>query len=60
MLFRSENVMWLEEHCGLKRESLDAFLPEELQNKMTAQGMIQMLPGIHKSDGFFVARFRKV
>ncbi len=52
--------MWLEEHCGLKRESLDAFLPEELQNKMTAQGMIQMLPGIHKSDGFFVARFRKV
>ncbi len=55
-----ENVMWLEEHCGLKRESLDAFLPEELQNKMTAQGMIQMLPGIHKSDGFFVARFRKV
>ena len=55
-----ENVMWLEEHCGLKREALDAFLPEELQNKMTAQGMIQMLPGIHKSDGFFVARFRKV
>ena len=55
-----ENVMWLEEHCGLKRESLDAFLPEELQNKMTAQGMIQMLPGIHKSDGFFVSRFRKV
>ena len=36
-----ENVMWLEEHCGLKRESLDAFLPEELQNKMTAQGMIR-------------------
>ncbi len=55
-----ENVMWLEEHCGLQRESLDSFLPEELQNKMTAQGMIQMLPGIHKSDGFFVARFRKV
>ncbi len=55
-----ENVMWLEEHCGLKRESLDAFLPEELQNKMTAQGMIQMLPAINKIDGFFVARFRKV
>lgn len=55
-----ENVMWLEEHCGLQRESLNPFLPEELQNKMTAQGMIQMLPGIHKSDGFFVARFRKV
>lgn len=55
-----ENVIWLEEHCGLRRESLDSFLPECLRNKMTAEGMLQMLPGIHKSDGFFVARFRKV
>lgn len=54
-----ENVMWLEEHLGLKRESLNEFLPEQLQNKMTRQGMLQMLPGIQKSDGFFVARLVK-
>lgn len=54
-----ENVSFLENSCQLIKESLDAYLPEVLHNKMTAEGMLQMLPGIHKSDGFFVARFRK-
>lgn len=55
-----ENVMWLEEHLGLRRDSLNKFLPETLKNKMTEQGMLQMLPGIQESDGFFVARLLKV
>ncbi len=55
-----DNVQWMESELGLKRESLDEFLPELLTNRMTAQGMLQMLPGIHKSDGFFIARMRKV
>ena len=54
-----ENVAWLVEHFDLETESLDPYLPEELQNKMTGQGMLQMLPGIMESDGFFVARLRK-
>ena len=54
-----ENVQWMEENLGLMRESLDGYLPEELRNKMTGRGMLQMLPGIQKSDGFFVARLRK-
>lgn len=54
-----ENVQWLTQQCGLKTDSLDAFLPKILKNKMTARGMLQMLPGIHKSDGFFVARMIK-
>lgn len=54
-----ENVAWLEKHCGLQRESLQPFLPESLHNRMTAEGMLQILPGIHESDGFFVARLRK-
>lgn len=54
-----ENVLWLEEHLGLKRESLDSYICETLRNKMTATGMLQMLPGVQKSDGFFVARFIK-
>ena len=51
-----ENVAWMEENCGLKRDSLNAFLPESLRNRMTEKGMLQMLPGLQKSDGFFVAR----
>lgn len=55
-----ENVMWMEENLGLERESLDEYLPEILRNRMTAQGMLQMVPGIQQSDGFFVARLKKV
>lgn len=54
-----ENVQWLMEQTGLFPEPLDPYLPESLHNKMTAQGMLQMLPGIQRSDGFFVARLRK-
>lgn len=54
-----DNAKWLADSCGLKPESLDDYLPEVLCNKMTADGMLQMLPGVHQSDGFFVARFRK-
>lgn len=45
--------------CGMQPESLEPFLPEELWNDTTKDGYLQMLPGIHKADGFFVARFRK-
>ena len=54
-----ENILWLEENLGLVPESLDPYLPEVLRNRMTAQGMLQMLPGIQESDGFFIARLRK-
>ena len=54
-----ENVAWLAEHFDLETESLNPYLPEKLQNKMTEQGMLQMLPGVMESDGFFVARLRK-
>lgn len=54
-----ENVQWLESRFGLVRESLDSYLPKPLCNRMTAEGMLQMLPGIQKSDGFFAARLRK-
>lgn len=54
-----QNVQWLVEQTGLQPESLDPYLPESLQNKMTAKGMLQMLPGLQDSDGFFVARLVK-
>lgn len=54
-----ENVQWIEENLGLFTESIDPWIPESLRNRMTAKGMLQMLPGIHESDGFFVARLKK-
>ncbi len=54
-----EQAAWIQDHLGLRPESLDSFLPEVLKNRQSARGMLQMLPGIHGSDGFFVARFVK-
>lgn len=54
-----QTVDWLEKNLGLRRDSLNPFLPEVLRNRLTEQGMLQMLPGIQKSDGFFVARLIK-
>ena len=44
--------------------SLTAYGPgyicEELKGKTTAGGYIQLLPGVHESDGFFIARLRRL
>lgn len=54
-----EIARWIEEHLPLKLVSLDDGLPAVLRNRMTARGMLQMLPGIQRGDGFFVAKFVK-
>lgn len=54
-----ENVQWLLENYPLELESLDPYLPKELHSKTTGKGWLQLLPGIHKCDGFFIARFRR-
>lgn len=44
---------------GFAAESLDPYLPGILRSRTTEQGYLQLLPGIHETDGFFLARFRK-
>lgn len=59
---RDENedmVEWLTENTPLKLESLDAYLPKELLSDTTKKGYLQLLPGIHKCDGFFIARLKR-
>ena len=55
-----ENMMWfLNNHPSYRLESLDPFLPEELHSESTGLGYLQLLPGVHGTDGFFIARFRR-
>ncbi len=54
-----ENVRWFLENHPFRAESLDPFLPEELRCESSAQGHLQLLPGVHDCDGFFIARFRR-
>lgn len=50
---------FLKEECGMKPESLEPFLSKALWTDTARNGYLQMIPGVHKTDGFFVARFRK-
>ncbi|MDO4478240.1 MAG: 16S rRNA (cytosine(967)-C(5))-methyltransferase RsmB [Lachnospiraceae bacterium] len=54
-----ENAHWFEAHFPFTMESLDPYIPKELRQLTTAEGYLQMMPGIHESDGFFLARFKK-
>jgi 16S rRNA (cytosine967-C5)-methyltransferase len=54
-----DNAHWFEKEFDFHMESMDEFLPVLLQQSTTKKGYLQMLPGIHKTDGFFLAKFRK-
>lgn len=50
------NLQWFVKNYPYRTESLDAYLPEALRCETTAQGFLQLLPGVHQTDGFFMAR----
>ena len=54
------NIAWFISIYPYKLESIEPYICEELHCKTTKDGYLQMLPGIHKSDGFFMARLRRV
>lgn len=56
-----KNAAWFLEQYKDEFEmvNLDAYLPKALQNEQTKKGYLQLFPGIHKTDGFFLAKFRK-
>lgn len=54
-----ENVNWFLENYPFELESLDPYLCEELHSETTRKGYLQLLPGVHKTDGFFLARLVK-
>ena len=54
-----ENVWWfLQQNPEFGSVSVEPVLCEELK-KSVKEGCLQLLPGIHESDGFFIAAFRK-
>lgn len=55
-----ENVRWmLETYPQFEQVDIRGRLCEELRTDVTEKGCIQLLPGVHKSDGFFIACFQK-
>ena len=54
------NLKWLLENYPFRLESIDSYICDELKSKTTGGGYIQLLPGIHQTDGFFIARLRRL
>lgn len=53
-----KTVEWLCNTFSLTLEDMSAYLPKDLK-KSGESGMIQLLPGVHETDGFFFAKLRK-
>ncbi|MCM1039283.1 MAG: 16S rRNA (cytosine(967)-C(5))-methyltransferase RsmB [Ruminococcus sp.] len=54
---------WICEKFNFTPESMRAFLPKTLPEELRKEaetGMLQLLPGIHGTDGFFFARLRRM
>lgn len=44
---------------GFAEDAVDEYLPDMLREGVQSKGSLQLLPGIHKTDGFYMARLRK-
>jgi 16S rRNA (cytosine967-C5)-methyltransferase len=53
------NRSWFLDNYDFQAESLDQYLPKNLCSQTTKDGYLQLIQGIHNTDGFFIARFRK-
>lgn len=54
------NLKWLEENTDLKRMSMSGLFREPLDSEESIKnGYLQLMPGIHKTDGFFLAKLCK-
>lgn len=54
-----KTVEWICKNFPFTPESMYNTLPKPLQ-KEAEKGMIQLLPGIHETDGFFFAKLRRI
>lgn len=52
-----KNFEWIKNEMKLTPVSLDDALPECLHTDTSANGYLQLLPGIHDTDGFFISVF---
>lgn len=54
-----ENAQWIQDKLSLTPAALDEWLPKVLHSETTKKGYLQLLPGIHDADGFFISVFTK-
>ena len=56
-----DNVHWfLEQNKDFELVPVKDLLCDDLKGDVVEEGCLQLLPGVHESDGFFIAKFKKV
>ncbi len=55
----TENRAWFLHKFPFKEENICSYLPEALREKTLEKGYLQLLPGRHASDGFFICAMKK-
>ncbi len=53
------NLKFFLENFPFHLESIDPYIPEQLHCRTSAGGYLQLLPGVHDTDGFFLARLKR-
>lgn len=54
-----KNMEWFLDKHNFTAESLNDYLPKILHSDTTEDGYLQLLQGVHPSDGFFICKMRK-
>lgn len=59
-----ENYEWIQKELGFTPVDLTGLIPaqylvDEISRNSAGQGYLQLLPGIHGTDGFFISKFKK-
>ncbi len=61
-IHRGENedmAAWITKHLPFEPVSLKGVLPPALYGDTLERGYVQILPGVHQADGFFIAKFQR-
>lgn len=56
----NDNVKWMTENLPMEVVPLGNELPEELRTSVGEDGTLQLFQGVHKCDGFYIAKLRKL
>jgi 16S rRNA (cytosine967-C5)-methyltransferase len=51
---------FLKESPEFVLEDFGEHLPQSLKSSVIRDGMIQLIPGLHNVDGFFIAKLRRI
>ena len=54
------NVKWFVENFDFEMDSLKPYVSDNIKSDTVEQGYLQLLPGVHNTDGFFIARMKKM